>query len=159
MESPFTTKPARGYSWETFTAGNTAAQKSGARSPRIVKPIAKIAKKLRAIPELDYWSTRRFAGPLMDYARAEASLRLYTSIEEQATTLRTNPPIEIERRMGSRVDTLADRFGLFLRVRPDVAAAIAASRRTLARRAEGKQLQANLRTVLRQQIYGDQDAE
>lgn len=164
--SPSTTKPARGYSWETFTTGNTAAQKSGARSPRIVEPIAKkIAKKLRAIPELDYLSTSRFAGPLMDYARAEASLRLYKawidnmSIEEQATTLRTNPPIEIERRMGSRVDTLADRLGLFPRVSPEVAVEIAAARKTLARRAEGKQLQADLRTALRQQIYGVKDPE
>lgn len=33
-------RPPRGYSWAPFEAGNTAAVKSGARSPRLVAPLA-----------------------------------------------------------------------------------------------------------------------
>jgi hypothetical protein len=148
----------RGYSWETFTAGNTAAQKHGAYSSRNVEPLAReIATELRKIAEYDYLSTPRFAGRLMDYARAEASLRLYSAwtesmtIEELTTAQRTHPPLEIERRMGSTVEHLAVRLGFYPEVPPDVAKDIAASRRTLAKRAEAKQMEADLRTAIGEQ--------
>lgn len=163
--SPLTRRPARGYSWDPFIAGNTAAVSHGASSARSVDPIAReIARELRAMPEFDYLSTPRFTEPLWAYAQAQAKVQLVRSwvedmpIEQQAFAQRgTTPPLELLRQLEGRAGTLADRLGFFPTMSPDVAADIVAARVTLARRAERKALHDDLRASLTQQVYGTGD--
>ncbi|GGF11370.1 hypothetical protein [Subtercola lobariae] len=133
--------------------GNRGTVIHGSRSERHVEPIARqIAKDLRATAGLDYLSTPRFAGPLMDYCRAEARARLLEvwmqdmSMEKQAGAGRVgDPPLEMLRQAEVRARGLAIRIGLYPDVPEDVQEQIAAARKTLAKRADAKQLQANLR--------------
>ena len=165
--SPFTPKPARGYTWETFTAGNTAAQTHGAYSSRNVDPIAKeIARELRAMPEFDYLDTPRFSEPLWEYAQAQARVRLLQAwmadmpMELQVTAQRgSTPPLELLRQLETRVYTLADRLGFFPTMSTAVADNIRAARVTLTRTAARKALQADLRASLSEQVYGSEDVK
>jgi hypothetical protein len=63
---PVVGEPARGYSWPAFKPGNRAADKHGAYSPRLVKPIA---ERLRA----ELIAAAPCCGHL---ARVEAQIRL-----------------------------------------------------------------------------------
>ena len=164
--SPFIPKPARGYSWAPFVDGNTAAQTHGMYSARNVEPIARqIAADLRATDGLDYLDTPRFREALWTYAMAAAKAELVqrwlngmTPAEQFTATRGKDSPSELLRQMQGHAGRLGDRIGLFPVVADDVADDIAASRKTLARRAERKALQADHRSALREQVYGDRDA-
>lgn len=72
---PVVGKPARGYSWPAFKPGNRAADKHGAYSPRLVKPIA---ERLRAelIAAAPWCGHPAFAFEVDALARVEAQIRL-----------------------------------------------------------------------------------
>ncbi len=143
-QSPATGKgPARGYSWDPFVAGNTAALTHGAFSARLVLPLARqIVKDLRSTPGLEHLQAPLFADRLQAYATAEASARLIDAwvgtltVAEQSTTARTDPPLELLRQAQTRAGNLAARIGLYPQITDDVAADIVKALTMLARRAE-----------------------
>lgn len=66
---------ARGYAWPPFEAGNTAALTHGARSPRMVRPIAE--RLMIEAAEVAPWVARRAFGPELEaWAWHEARARL-----------------------------------------------------------------------------------
>lgn len=68
-------EPARGYSWPPFEAGNTAALKHGARSPRMVRPVAE--RLMVEAVEVAPWVARPAFGPELEaWAWHEARARL-----------------------------------------------------------------------------------
>lgn len=68
-------EPARGYSWPSFAEGNFAAARHGARSPRLVAPLA--AGVEAAVAEVAPWTSRpTFAPAVRSYAWVEAQLEL-----------------------------------------------------------------------------------
>jgi hypothetical protein len=71
--------PARGYSWPPFEPGNTAALKHGARSPRVLQPIAdQLAAGLAQVAP--WTSAASFQGTVASWSWAEAQavvLRAY----------------------------------------------------------------------------------
>lgn len=73
-------RPARGYSWPPFEAGNTAAVKHGIHSERAVVPLAEaILAEQRADPSWPEFLNRPvYAAAVSAWARAEAMVQLYT---------------------------------------------------------------------------------
>jgi hypothetical protein len=146
---------ARGYSWPPFEAGNMAAAKHGAFSPRQVQPIAAhLAKQLRA--DHDWLRTARFADALNAYTMTLARVELLEAwiagltVDEAADAgTRKNSPLETLRQLVRRSMTLGDRLGLNPSTAWEVEDDIAASQLTLARRAERKRLAADLKASLR----------
>ena len=68
-------EPARGYSWAPFEVGNGAALKHGARSPRMIRPVAE--QLLREVAAVAPWAARPpFAAELDAWAWNEARARL-----------------------------------------------------------------------------------
>ncbi len=69
------TTPARGYSWQPFGTGNTAALAHGVYSPRTWRPLAdRIAAEL---PDIAPWCSRPTYGPTVAaWSRTEAQLQL-----------------------------------------------------------------------------------
>ena len=68
-------EPARGYSWAPFEVGNGAALKHGARSPRMIRPVAE--QLLREVAAVAPWAARPpFAAELDAWAWHEARARL-----------------------------------------------------------------------------------
>ncbi|HEV2810805.1 MAG TPA: hypothetical protein VGV93_10480 [Acidimicrobiales bacterium] len=68
-------QPARGYAWRTFEEGNTANLRHGARSERVLAPLAEsLATEL---VELAPWTARpAFAASVAAWSRAEARCQL-----------------------------------------------------------------------------------
>jgi hypothetical protein len=67
--------PPRGYSWPPFEAGNTAALKHGARSPRILAPIAD--QFAAGLGQVAPWtSPASFRGTVGSWAWAEAQAQV-----------------------------------------------------------------------------------
>lgn len=67
--------PARGYSWPPFEAGNFAAKRHGATSPRVVAPVA--AELAEALIEAAPWcSGAAFSAEVESWSWAEARCRL-----------------------------------------------------------------------------------
>ncbi|MGH3679892.1 MAG: hypothetical protein ACRDT2_06500 [Natronosporangium sp.] len=71
--------PARGYSWEPFTDGNTVAQRHGAYSPRRVEPrAAELVDQVLADPGTAYLQASRWRAAVWAWARAETRVELLT---------------------------------------------------------------------------------
>ena len=136
--------------------GNDKAVTHGVYSDVRVEALAKqIVKRLRATEGLDYLSAPRFTGPLWDYARARARSNMYHEwcdalpIEQQTQAERgVTPPLEKARQLSVRAAGLGARIGLQPVITDEVADEIAAARTTIAKRAEAKQLQADLRDAI-----------
>lgn len=102
--------PARGYSWDPFEAGNTAAEVHGARSERRVAPLAaEIERDARALPTWpEYLTEPTYGAAVAAWCRAEAVVELlWRWLAEQdpldalASTSETTTEVE-EFRGGSR---------------------------------------------------------
>ena len=144
-----------------LSVGNKGGMLHGATSPRYVQPLAEqIAAEMRA--DIDYLGTPRFAERLGAYSRAEARARLYgawvenLTIAEAASNPDGDPPLEVLRKLETRAANMADRLGLNPSSAHLYSREIELSRRTLERRAERDQLQADTRAAMRQQWYGDE---
>lgn len=68
--------PARGYTWETFRAGNEAALTHGARSIRHVQPIADALRPV-ILEHAPWLRSPVYAGALEDYLFDEGRALLY----------------------------------------------------------------------------------
>lgn len=70
--------PARGYTWDPFRAGNTAAEVHGANSERRVAPLAaEIERDARALPSWpEYLDEPTYAPAVAAWCRAEAIVEL-----------------------------------------------------------------------------------
>jgi len=79
MPGPGHGGPARGYSWPPFEPENTAALKHGARSPRVLQPIAE--QLAAGLAQVAPWtSAASFQGAVASWGWAEAQavvLRAY----------------------------------------------------------------------------------
>ena len=164
-QSPLSGKgPARGYSWEPFEQGNTAAIRHGANSMRMTEPVAKrIVAELRNTEGLDYLRAPRFTTALWAYARAAAKAELVlawidgmTPAQQFTAGRGKDSPSEMLRQLQGRAANMGDRIGLSPLGASAIADDIAAARKTLAKRAERDQLQTDLKESWRQQTYGDE---
>jgi hypothetical protein len=67
--------PRRGYTWPPFTDGNTAALQHGAKSPRMLQPVAD--RLAEGLGEVAPWTSAPvFAGSVASWAHAEAQAYL-----------------------------------------------------------------------------------
>ncbi len=76
MAEEFKRPPARGYSWPPFQPGHTLSMKHGARSPRMVDPIA--AELVESVTSELVWLTPADMPAVWAWARAEAQVQLLT---------------------------------------------------------------------------------
>jgi hypothetical protein len=106
--------PARGSGWQPFEAGNTAAVRAGAWSPRKVDPLA--AELVEAVTELrPDLAEARHAFSVWAWARAEAACLLYTAwfAEHPVITEEGDAPgVVAWDRAERRADALRQRLGL-----------------------------------------------
>lgn len=144
--------------------GNDIARKHGAYSLARVMPLARqIAKDLRARPELEYLKAPLMADRVRAYAEAQARadlVRVWVEsmpFDEQVNSLdgRTSP-MELSRELSGRASNLAHRLGLSPAGAVEYADDIARAWKTIERRHERKQLQADLRDAIRAQQDGTQ---
>jgi hypothetical protein len=93
--SEFVRPPARGYSWPPFEAGNTAALKHGASSPRKIRPIA---EEIRAtlLAEAPWIDRPGFAGAVRSLCWTEAQIVLLTEWLNEHGVLRDPGVDELE---------------------------------------------------------------
>ena len=161
-QSPLSGKgPARGYSWEPFEQGNTAAIRHGANSMRMTEPVAKrIVAELRNTEGLDYLRAPRFTTALWAYARAAAKAELVlawidgmTPAQQFTAGRGKDSPSELLRQLQGRAANMGDRIGLSPAGAVEIADEIRKARTMLARRAEHDALQVDIRASLAQQLY------
>lgn len=158
LQSPATSKgPARGYSWETFTAGNTAALKHGASSAQADVRALEIVAEMKATPGLEYLQANLFSARLDAYARAAARVELMDAwvgtldAAQAGTASRTNSPLERLRQAAVRAGNLGEGLGLSPVVDDDLASEIAKAAAVVARRRERQSLHDALREAVREQ--------
>lgn len=152
---------APGNKWRVGE-GNQIARKHGAYSLREVLPLAaKIAKELRAMPELEYLKAPLMADRLRTYAEARARADLVQEwaeslpLDEQINSLDGRiSPLELSRELSNRASNLAQPLGLSPLGAQQYADDIKRAWATIERRHERKQLQADLRDALRDQVEG-----
>lgn len=105
--------PARGYTWEPFTANHTKSLKHGARSERMISPAAaRIANELME----SYPRLREYRGAVLEYARVDAQVELlqawvdeHGAIDDKGESTGANNTLLKTRK---HLLNLADRLGL-----------------------------------------------
>ena len=132
-------RPARGRSRPPFAPGNTAAMTHGARSPRIVAPLA-AAIAQEATERVEYLRRPEFAMAVEDWSWHEAQRRLLQDYLDTHAPLGLNergrqvPAAERLDRVARRADNLRAALGLTPAAAAKVGASLAqASRVDLAR--------------------------
>jgi hypothetical protein len=93
--SEFVRPPARGYSWPPFEAGNTAALKHGASSPRKIRPIAEEIREV-LLAEAPWIDRPAFAGAVRSLCWTEAQVVLLTEWLNEHGVLRDRGVDELE---------------------------------------------------------------
>jgi hypothetical protein len=88
-------RPPRGYSWPPFEAGNTAALKHGASSPRKVRPIAEELQAM-LLAEAPWIDRPGFAGAVRSLCWTEAQIVLLTVWLDEHGVLRDPGVDELE---------------------------------------------------------------
>lgn len=142
--------------------GNRGPMKHGAYSARFTEPIAKqVVKDLLAEPDLDWLHTPRFGDLLWAYARTVAQAQVLDQwMADQTMEVLTDStdgkvsPLEFSRQLTGKAGGLAAKLGLVPDITADVRVEIDAARRTLQRRADRAQLQADLKADIAAQWFG-----
>jgi hypothetical protein len=128
--------PTRGYSWPPFEAGNLAAVRHGAWSPRIVDPLAE--ELVAAIEStVDWWRPCDRPG-VMAWARTEARCQLLAEwladrggdIDDEDEVRPAADPLT---RLEARAESLRSKLGLDPLSRARLGRDVAASQLDLAR--------------------------
>lgn len=133
--------PARGYSWEPFEEGNTAALVHGAYSPAIVDPVAEeLLEAVLAEAATAHLAAPQYAPALAAWARAEARIivleRWLAENADQAGVLDAEgellPAVKLLERVERRAESLRSRLGLDPRSEADLTRSRADAGRSIA---------------------------
>ncbi|NEN07617.1 hypothetical protein G3T36_17305 [Diaminobutyricibacter tongyongensis] len=141
-----------------LSVGNKGPLKHGANSPvRIAARAAEISKGLRE--QFNYLNAPSFKGELAMYARAQARADLFEDWMETLTDEELmypgagkSTPWELHLELSTRAANLSSHLGFIPSTFHQVADKIARAERTMAKRAEAAQLQADLRQAVGKQM-------